>query len=90
MRRVVVSSSWVPLALYLTASIYTRRFEGWGQWAAASIFIPAVVSSAVLGALGAILLAHSWLRKGRFDRALCVSTLLASSIVLFLWVRTWR
>lgn len=85
----ILALSWVPTALYVAASIYVRRFEGWGQWAAASIFIPAVIASAVLGALGTILLALAWLRRRRFDLALFVGTLLSSSIILMLWIRSW-
>jgi len=87
MRRLVVSLGWLPLALYLAASIYIRRLEGWGQWAAASVFLPSLISSVILGALGAILLGLSWLRKKRFDLALFVSTVLASSIAVSVWIR---
>ena len=89
MRRVILALCWVPVTLYFAASIYVQRFEGWGRWAAAPMFVPALVSSATLGALGAWLLAVAWLRERRFDLALFVGTLLGSSVILVLWARSW-
>jgi len=77
----------VPPALYALATVYVRRMEGWGQWAAAPIFVPVLILSATVGAVGATHLALSWLRERRFDRVLFAGTLLGSSVALYFCAR---
>lgn len=55
-KRAFLATCWVPPALLGGLLGYVRRFEGWGQWAAAPVLLLPVFVSIPLTATGAALL----------------------------------
>jgi hypothetical protein len=86
-RRTLLWLCWLPPVLYVLGLAYVERFEGWGQWAAAPVLLPALVTSVTLGVVGAYLVLAALRRDRRFDWALLAGTALASSVVLYVWLR---
>ena len=80
---------WITAALPLTSwaavSVYASRFDGWGAWAAAPLFlIP--IALGVVGALSGMLRIVSFPSGSAERRIAWAQTLLASPPVLwFLW-----
>lgn len=87
-RRTFLWMSWLPPVLYGLGIAYIERFEGWGQWAAAPVLLPALVASLVLGVVGALLILSALREERRLDWTLVAGTALASSVVLYLWARS--
>jgi hypothetical protein len=75
----------LPLASWVAISAYASRFDGWGGWAAAPLFlIP--IALGVVGALSGMLRIVSFPSGSAGRRVAWAQTLLASPPVLwFLW-----
>ena len=74
----------MPLASLAIAFWYVNRFEGWGAWATAPIFLPVIGFSAIMGLAGLVLWLREW-RNGRRAFGLLMAALLAGSVsILFL------
>jgi len=83
-RSLIIGSSWGPLALWLLAGYVTRDYDGWGAWAAAPMFLPAVLLSIGLGCAGVVVVLSDAYARRRPDWALIAATLLAGSVILYL------
>jgi len=46
---------WIPAALWICARVSTERYDGWGAWAAAPIFLIPVAVSAMFVGVGVLL-----------------------------------
>lgn len=87
-RAACLRTCWLPPAAWLATWLYVRRFDGWGAWAAAPLFLPALLLSVIMGLAGLILLVTGLRRTHRLDPALLLATLLAASVVIILWLRS--
>jgi hypothetical protein len=76
----------LPIALWLLVSWYVRRYDGWGAWAAAPLFVPVLALSAIMGVSGAVF----WYRERRAGGSgvrMLTATLAAGSISLWFLVK---
>lgn len=76
--RTFILIAWLPLALLVGVQLYASRFEGWGRWAAAPLFLVPLVLSVILVVIG-IGVCRREAREGR-SLALPASATLASAI----------
>jgi hypothetical protein len=47
-RSFLVWTAWIPAASFAGISLYAARFDGWGAWATAPLFLLPVILSAAL------------------------------------------
>jgi len=78
--------SWIPIAVWIATEMYTRGFEGWGQWAAAPMFLVPVVLSAAMVPVG-LRLCRDQSRAAGPIRPTAVATLLAAVPALWFLAR---
>ncbi len=74
--------SWMPLVLFFLGSIYIKKFEGWGAWAASPILAIPVVFSIALGLIGIVMIFHA-VQKHSLTSSLVLATLLSGCLGLW-------
>jgi hypothetical protein len=85
-KKIFIWASPLPLLLFFALSIYVRRYDGWGAWAAAPMLLPPVFLSFLMLITGGGLILHS--RKIKESLVgLLVATLVAGSLFIFLLAR---
>ena len=85
-KNIYIWSCPLPLILLFALSVYIRKYDGWGAWAAAPMLLPAVLLSFIMLITGLGFIVHSRKLKESSGR-LIIATLVAGSLFLFLLVR---
>lgn len=77
-----------PLPPVLAAIVYgyVSRQEGWGAWSSASLMLPVVVLSFVVGVIGVLFTIHAQI-TGKQVLPVLLPTLLAASVALWFVAR---
>ncbi len=88
-RQIFLLTSWIPLASLIALLRYVKRFDGWGAWGAAPLFLPVIGLSAIMGLVG-IVLYFRQLRNGHRDFRLLAATLLAGSVAFYYFIRGFQ
>lgn len=87
-RSLLIGTSWVPLLVHLLVLRTVGRYEGWGAWAAAPLFIPGIVLSAGMALAGAALFLRRQ-QRANIDVVLLAATALAGSVAGYYLVRVF-
>jgi hypothetical protein len=74
--------AWLPLATLVGVTFYARRFDGWGSWATAPLFLLPVALSAVLLLIGAFKL-RSEQASGQVRRSTLAACALGAAPLLW-------
>lgn len=80
--RIYVWTCWIPVAAFFLTKLALRRYEGWGAWAAAPLFLLPIILSASMLAVGIALAAQEH-RAGLAIRWTVTAAALAGSV--FAW-----
>jgi hypothetical protein len=81
-RQAYITISWIPLASLIAILLYLKRFDGWGSWGAAALFLPVILISGIMGIIGIILFIFQW-RRGRRDILLIMASFLSGSVSFY-------
>jgi uncharacterized membrane protein len=81
-RQAYLAISWIPLASLIVILLYLKRFDGWGSWGAAALFLPVILISGIMGIIGIILFIFQW-QRGCRDFRLMLATFLSGSVSFY-------
>jgi len=85
-KKLYIWSCPLPLILLFALSLYIRKYDGWGAWAAAPMLLPAVLLSLIILVTGLGFIVHSRKSQERSGR-LIIATLVAGALFIFLLLR---
>jgi len=78
-------SAWIPLACLVGVRLYVRRFDGWGAWSAAPLFLLPVLLSGAFFLVSAFELRAERAAGGLRRGTLLACVLGAVPLLWFLW-----
>jgi hypothetical protein len=85
-KKIYLYTSWLPLAMFISAYFHLGILDGWGQWAGGKVVIPALILSLIYTLVG-LLIVFIQFNKVAVSKTLLFSILLSGSVILWFIAR---